>query len=83
MSFICKRRAVFSLKLIKRRFAYVSISRASHDTQIYTNDAGSLASSLSQDITKSSAIDDRTLTKAYRGQDITSELSLEKVVYRH
>jgi ATP-dependent exoDNAse (exonuclease V) alpha subunit len=43
-------------ELINTRFAYVSISRASHDAQIYTNDAASLAESLSHDVTKASAI---------------------------
>jgi len=43
-------------ELINNRFAYVSVSRASHDAQIFTNDAGSLAGSLSQDASKASAI---------------------------
>jgi ATP-dependent exoDNAse (exonuclease V) alpha subunit len=62
--------------LINRRFAYVSVSRASHDAQIYTNDAASLASNLSQDLTKSSAIDDMSVPRASRGEGIMSELSL-------
>jgi hypothetical protein len=62
--------------LINRRFAYVSVSRASHDAQIYTNDAASLASNLSQDLTKSSAIDDMSVPRAFRGEGIMSELSL-------
>jgi conjugative relaxase-like TrwC/TraI family protein len=44
-------------ELISNRFAYVSVSRASHDAQIYTNNAASLAESLSRDVTKASAID--------------------------
>jgi len=44
-------------ELINSRFAYVSVSRASHDAQIYTNNAASLAESLSHDVTKASAID--------------------------
>jgi ATP-dependent exoDNAse (exonuclease V) alpha subunit len=44
-------------ELISSRFAYVSVSRASHDAQIYTNNATSLAESLSHDVTKASAID--------------------------
>ena len=44
-------------ELINRRFAYVSVSRASHDAQIYTNDAESLVDALSRDVTKGSAID--------------------------
>jgi len=44
-------------ELINNRFAYVSISRASHDAQIYTNDTASLAHSLGRDVSKASAID--------------------------
>lgn len=44
-------------ELINSRFAYVSVSRASHDAQIFTNDAASLAENLSRDISKASAID--------------------------
>jgi conjugative relaxase-like TrwC/TraI family protein len=44
-------------ELINSRFAYVSVSRASQDAQIYTNDAASLAESLSRDVSKASAID--------------------------
>jgi hypothetical protein len=40
-----------------RRFAYVSVSRASQDAQIYTNDAATLIQSLSHDVTKSSAVE--------------------------
>jgi hypothetical protein len=39
------------------RFAYVSVSRASHDAQVYTNDANSLAKTLSHNMTKTSAIE--------------------------
>jgi ATP-dependent exoDNAse (exonuclease V) alpha subunit len=43
--------------LINDRFAYVSVSRASQDAQIFTNDAATLAESLSRDVSKASAID--------------------------
>ena len=43
-------------ELINARFAYVSVSRASHDAQIYTNDLANLAENLSRDVSKSSAI---------------------------
>ncbi|MBW4028049.1 MAG: relaxase domain-containing protein [Acidobacteria bacterium] len=43
-------------ELINSRFAYVSVSRASHDAQIFTNDAGSLTSKLSHDVSKSTAV---------------------------
>jgi conjugative relaxase-like TrwC/TraI family protein len=45
--------------LINQRFAYVSVSRASHDAQIFTNDAANLAKSLARDVTKLSAMDFR------------------------
>ncbi|MGB6130376.1 MAG: MobF family relaxase [Acidobacteriaceae bacterium] len=43
-------------ELMSNRFAYVSVSRASHDAQIYTNNAASLAASLSHDVSKASAV---------------------------
>ena len=44
-------------ELINARFAYVSVSRASHDAQIFTNDASNLAERLSADVSKTSALD--------------------------
>lgn len=44
-------------ELINGRFAYVSVSRASRDAQIFTNDAANLAERLSKDISKTSAIE--------------------------
>ena len=44
-------------ELISGRFAYVSVSRASHDAQIYTNNAATLGESLSHEVNKASAID--------------------------
>lgn len=43
--------------LVNQRFAYVAISRARFDAQIYTNDAASLGKNLSRDISKSVAIE--------------------------
>jgi hypothetical protein len=40
-----------------RRNTYVSVSRASYDAQIYTNDATTLAQGLSRNVSKSSALD--------------------------
>jgi hypothetical protein len=45
------------MSTFNNRFAYVSVSRASHDMQIFTNDAATLAESLSRDVSKASAID--------------------------
>ena len=47
-------------ELINPRFAYVSVSRASHNAEIFTNDADTLASRLSSDMSKSSALIFRT-----------------------
>jgi hypothetical protein len=41
--------------LINTRLAYVSVSRASHDVQNYTNDAAALGQHLSSDVTPLSA----------------------------
>jgi conjugative relaxase-like TrwC/TraI family protein len=44
-------------ELINGRFAYVSVSRASQDAQVFTNNAANLAESLSKDVSKTSALD--------------------------
>jgi conjugative relaxase-like TrwC/TraI family protein len=44
-------------ELINTRFAYVSVSRASEDARIYTNDVAILSERLSTDVTKTSAVD--------------------------
>jgi conjugative relaxase-like TrwC/TraI family protein len=43
--------------LINTRFAYVAVSRASHDAQVYTNSTVSLVSNLGHTVTKSSALE--------------------------
>src|SRR6202789_613501 len=42
--------------LINKRFAYVAVSRGSHDAHIYTDNAASLVEKLSHDVVKSSAL---------------------------
>ena len=54
--------------LINTRFAYVSVSRASHDVQIYTNDAAVLGQRLSADVTKASAVDYQQRQAPHHGQ---------------
>ena len=44
-------------ELINDRFAYVSVSRASRDAQIFTNSASTLTASLSHAVTKTSALE--------------------------
>jgi len=56
--------------LINSRFAYVSVSRASHEAHIYTNHAASLTESLSHDTTKTSAV---TFSKDH---NVTAEQSM-------
>lgn len=43
-------------KLINRRLAYVAVSRARYDAQIYTNDGGHLAEHLSRDVSRPAVI---------------------------
>jgi molybdopterin-guanine dinucleotide biosynthesis protein len=56
-----------SLNLINNRLAYVSISRASDDARIYTNNAESLGERLASTVTKTSAID---ISKLHRLTDL-------------
>lgn len=44
-------------KLINQRLAYVAVSRARYDAQIYTNDKSQLAEGLSRDVSHRSAIE--------------------------
>jgi hypothetical protein len=41
--------------LVNNRFAYVSVSRAQHDAQIYTNDGSKLSHSLSRESSQRTA----------------------------
>lgn len=43
-------------ELINGRFAYVSVSRASHDAQVFTNDTSTVAGRLSREVSKTSAL---------------------------
>jgi conjugative relaxase-like TrwC/TraI family protein len=43
-------------QLINSRFAYVAVSRASNEVQIYTNDGSNLVERLSHDVSKTSAL---------------------------
>jgi conjugative relaxase-like TrwC/TraI family protein len=44
-------------ELVNRRFAYVALSRAREDVQIYTNDAAALAAKLDRQVSKEVAIE--------------------------
>jgi hypothetical protein len=43
--------------LLSSRFGYVSISRASHEAMVFTNDVAKLNPQLAADISKTSALD--------------------------
>ena len=43
-------------KLINSRLAYVAVSRARYDAQIYTNDAGNLGKALSREVSHAAAV---------------------------
>jgi conjugative relaxase-like TrwC/TraI family protein len=63
-------------ELINTRLAYVSVSRASHDAHIYTNDAAALGHNLSHDVTKRSAVNLETSPQPHgnqpeHGQDLS------------
>jgi conjugative relaxase-like TrwC/TraI family protein len=59
--------------LLNSRFAYVSVSRASLDAKIYTNDAADLGQRLSGDVSKSSAIE-----FSHSTANATTDLSLRQ-----
>jgi conjugative relaxase-like TrwC/TraI family protein len=60
-----------SRNLINNRLAYVSISRASDDARIYTNNAADLGERLSSEVTKSAAVDSaRAEAKAVQNNDL-------------
>ena len=44
-------------KLVNSRLAYVAVSRARYDAQIYTNDAGNLGKALSREVSHAAAVD--------------------------
>jgi ATP-dependent exoDNAse (exonuclease V) alpha subunit len=46
-----------SEQLVNRRLAYVAVSRARYDAQIYTNDRSRLGEALSRDVSHRSAIE--------------------------
>lgn len=59
--------------LINSRFAYVSLSRASLDARIFTDDVSAIASRLSHEVGKTSAIDfSQTVGKMGNEQNVHS-----------
>ena len=58
-------------ELINTRFAYVSVSRASLDAQIYTSNAASLVPSLNHDVSKTSAMEINGMPPMNQGIEIS------------
>jgi conjugative relaxase-like TrwC/TraI family protein len=66
--------------LINARFAYVSISRGSHEAQIFTDNANELGERLSHDLSKTSAVNITKEEKPKLGQTQTQSLSRQAEV---
>jgi len=64
-------------ELLNPRFAYVSISRASQDAHIYTNDAATLAQRLSTDVSKTCALDFREGQAAHSQSQTPKEHTMQ------
>jgi len=62
-------------QLLNSRMAYVSISRAQFDVQMYTNDAKTLGQELSRDVTKATAISQQELGEKSKPQSLGVELT--------
>jgi ATP-dependent exoDNAse (exonuclease V) alpha subunit len=67
-------------KLINTRLAYVSVSRARYDAQIYTNDAATLGEGLGKKVSKRSALEaERSIS---RGRDDGQESRASAILQR-
>jgi hypothetical protein len=64
-------------ELINSRFAYVSLSRASLDARIFTDDVSAIASHLNHEVRKTSVIDfSQTVGKMGNEQNVQSGIHL-------
>ena len=59
--------------LVNSRLAYVSVSRARDDAQIFTNDATSLNEAFSREVSKASALEAETTADASRSEEHANE----------
>ncbi|MDE3179355.1 MAG: relaxase domain-containing protein [Acidobacteriota bacterium] len=69
--------------LINQRFAYVALSRAKYDAQIYTNDASSLGENLSREVSKRVAIEIQPVRgqeRSRQGPEQKKEAALEQTI---
>jgi ATP-dependent exoDNAse (exonuclease V) alpha subunit len=58
--------------LVNNRFAYVSVSRAQHDAQIYTNDGSKLSNSLSRESSQRTAVEVEQQPAAPKTEPVSS-----------
>lgn len=60
-------------ELLNSRMAYVSVSRAQYDVQMYTNDAKTLGQELSRDVSKSMALQPEAMAQKIDPQPVRSQ----------
>jgi ATP-dependent exoDNAse (exonuclease V) alpha subunit len=60
-------------ELLNSRMAYVSVSRAQFDVQMYTNDAGTLGRELSRDVSHPTAIQQQAMAQKIEPQSVGIE----------
>ena len=58
--------------LVNNRFAYVSVSRAQYDAQIYTNDGSKLSQSLSRESSQRTAVEVEQQPAAPKTEPVSS-----------
>jgi ATP-dependent exoDNAse (exonuclease V) alpha subunit len=63
-------------ELLNSRMAYVSVSRAEFDVQMYTNDAKTLGQELSRDVTKATALQKQT---TFQSQEMVQRIEPQSV----
>jgi ATP-dependent exoDNAse (exonuclease V) alpha subunit len=66
-------------ELLNSRMAYVSVSRAQFDVQIYTNDAKTLGAELSRDVSHPSAIQNAPMQQTTPQQDMGQKIEPQSV----
>ncbi|MGB0054422.1 MAG: hypothetical protein WBQ02_19400, partial [Terracidiphilus sp.] len=62
-------------ELVNSRMAYVSVSRAQFDVQMYTNDAKALGYELNKDVSKATALSQQELGEKIEPRSVGVELS--------
>jgi ATP-dependent exoDNAse (exonuclease V) alpha subunit len=62
-------------ELVNSRMAYVSVSRAQFDVQMYTNDAKALGYELNKNVSKATALSQQELGEKIELRSVSVELS--------